>query len=88
MVHPTSEIDIFPQEFGQLLGHSRVRFEHSEQLQTRLAKLAARSTDQRIERSPYKVLQSRRARLCRQMLKRRHWQLLFVLQRMVRNNIE
>lgn len=55
----------------------------SEQLQMNLAKLTATSVNPKIERSVYKVLQSKKAQLCRQNMKRRHLQLIFIIKKMV-----
>lgn len=46
-------------------------------------KLASISVNKKLERSVYKVLQSKKALLCRQDMKRRHSQLIFIIQKMV-----
>ncbi|KAG4065560.1 hypothetical protein HA402_013330 [Bradysia odoriphaga] len=71
-------------EFGQLVSQSKKCFEVSEQLQRQLMKLAAMSSNKKVERSPYKVLQSKKATMCRHNLKRRHFQLIFVINRMIK----
>lgn len=70
-------------EFGQLLNRSKKSFELSVKLQIRLSKLSAISIDKKIERSPYKVLQSKKATICRLNLKKRHFQLIFIIHKMV-----
>lgn len=58
----------------------------SGKLQVHLLRLAGTaSANQNFERSPYKVLQSRKAVLLRQNIKRHHFQLVFQLQNMMCN---
>jgi hypothetical protein len=47
-------------------------------------KLSASSTDKNIERSSYKVLLTRKANLIRQNLKKRHLQLIFIVNQMIK----
>ncbi|XP_055677642.1 uncharacterized protein LOC129786566 isoform X2 [Lutzomyia longipalpis] len=71
-------------EFEELLNQSRRCFDLSCQYQVRLLRLTATSADKNFERSPYKILQCRKARIVRANLKRRHFQLIFIVQHMIR----
>ncbi|XP_059621135.1 uncharacterized protein LOC132264825 [Phlebotomus argentipes] len=71
-------------EFEELLNQSRRCFDLSSQYQIRLLRLTATSADKNFERSPYKILQCRKATIVRATLKRRHFQLIFIVQHMIR----
>lgn len=72
------------QEFDELIAQTRQCFEMSGKLQVNLQRLTGTaSANKNFERSPYKVLQSRKAVLLRQNLKRHHFQLIFQLQNMM-----
>lgn len=75
---------LYSQEFEQLLNQSRKQFELSCQAQFRLNRLPSVSADKNMERSPYKVLLNRKSHLIRQNLKKRHFQLLCIVQKMVK----
>lgn len=73
-----------PQEFDELIAQTRHCFEMSGKLQVNLLRLSGTaSANKNFERSPYKVLQSRKAVLLRQNLKRHHFQLVFQMQNMM-----
>ncbi len=71
------------QGFEGLLEQAKVCFEQSSHIIFRLYRLAASSSDKNIERSSYKVLLNRKALLIRKNLKKRHFQLLFIVQKLV-----
>lgn len=67
-----------------MIAQSRQCFEMSGKLQVNLLRLSGTaSANKNFERSPYKTLQSRKAILLRQNLKRHHFQLVFQLQNMM-----
>lgn len=67
-----------------MLTRSKKCFELSEHIQSTLAKHALASGNKKMERSPYKVMQHKKATLCRQNLKRRHFQLIFIIHKMIK----
>lgn len=66
-----------------MISQSKKCLELSGKFQMSLVRLTTTSANKNFERSPYKVLQSRKAQLIRQNLKRRHFQLLFIVQHMM-----
>ncbi|KAL9697043.1 hypothetical protein quinque_000484 [Culex quinquefasciatus] len=71
-------------EFERLLQQSRQSFELSAHIQTRLIRMSASSADKNVERSFFRILINRKAHLIRQSLRKRHFQLMFILHKMVR----
>ncbi|XP_062711971.1 uncharacterized protein LOC134289697 [Aedes albopictus] len=72
------------QEFERLLQQSRQGFELSAHIQMRLIRMSASSADKNVERSFFKILLNRKAHLIRQNLRKRHFQLIFIIQKMVK----
>ncbi|ETN66672.1 hypothetical protein AND_001537 [Anopheles darlingi] len=70
-------------EFERLLQQSRECFERSAHVQTRLIRMSASSADKNVERSFFKILLNRKAHLIRQNLRKRNFQLIFIINKMV-----
>lgn len=73
----------FLQGFETLLDSGRKFFEQSAHIYYRLYRMGASSSDKNIERSSYKVLLNRKALLIRKNLKKRHFQMLYIVQKLV-----
>ncbi|XP_055644954.1 uncharacterized protein LOC129780574 isoform X2 [Toxorhynchites rutilus septentrionalis] len=71
-------------EFERLLQQSRQDFELSAHIQLRLIRMSAASADKNAERSFFKILLSRKAHLIRMSLRKRHFQLIFIIHKMVK----
>ncbi|XP_058825246.1 uncharacterized protein LOC131685499 [Topomyia yanbarensis] len=71
-------------EFERLLQQSRQGFELSAHIQFRLIRMTASSADKNVERSFFKILLDRKAHLIRQNLRKRHFQLTFIINKMVK----
>ncbi|KFB53386.1 hypothetical protein ZHAS_00021700 [Anopheles sinensis] len=71
-------------EFERLLQQSRECFERSAHVQTRLIRMSASSADKNVERSFFKILLNRKAHLIRQNLRKRNFQLIFIINKMIK----
>ncbi|XP_053696391.1 uncharacterized protein LOC128743756 [Sabethes cyaneus] len=71
-------------EFERLLQQSRLGFEQSAHIQMRLIRMTATSADKNVERSFFKILLDRKAHLIRQNLRKRHFQLTFIINKMIK----
>ncbi|XP_052867955.1 uncharacterized protein LOC128273922 [Anopheles cruzii] len=71
-------------EFERLLQQSREAFERSAHVQTRLIRMSASSADKNVERSFFKTLLNRKAHLIRQNLRKRNFQLIFIINKMIK----
>lgn len=71
------------QEFEQLLTQSKKTFEISNEIQMKLQAFSKKSQDKQLDRSSFKVLLNRKLFVVRQNIKRRHLQLIFIINKMV-----
>ncbi|XP_055548511.1 uncharacterized protein LOC129732056 [Wyeomyia smithii] len=71
-------------EFERLLQQSRLGFEQSAHIQMRLIRMTATSADKNVERSFFKILLDRKTHLIRQNLRKRHFQLTFIINKMIK----
>lgn len=72
------------QGFEGLLEQARISFEQSSHIIFRLFRMTASSGDKNIERSSYKVLLNKKALVIRKNLKKRHFQLLFIIHKLIK----
>lgn len=75
--------EIHSQIIKELMELSESCFHRSEDLQNDLHKIILSPSDQKIERNPYKLLVSKKSSIISQNLKRRHFQLIFIIHRQV-----
>lgn len=76
-------IEICLQIIKELMELSESCFHRSEDLQNALHKIILSPSDQKIERNPYKLLLSKKSSIISQNLKRRQFQLIFIIHRQV-----
>ncbi|KAG5681501.1 hypothetical protein PVAND_010928 [Polypedilum vanderplanki] len=70
--------------FQTLLEQGNVFFQDSCMSQYKLYRISAASSDKNVERSSYKILLKRKSMLIRTHLKRRHFQLLFIISKTIK----
>lgn len=73
-----------PKAFQMLLEQGKIYFQDSCLSQFKLYKIGNSSTDKNVERSMWKVILNRKALLMRTNLRRRHFQLLFIISKTIK----